>query len=441
MQKNDDPKRSWCESWNQIRTIYRYELRGALRERTIVLNSILLPIFLYPLIMWAAFTGMSFVHGQAERTSSRVLLLDLPKEHPGLRLRFERNKRIEILAESTLADESAIQSGKLDALVRFHPATNSAAKLAGNFRVEIIFNASKDRSAKARERIESAVSQYRRDWLAREARHHEISEAELTGFIITNKNIASERQMGGFILGMLLPVLFVVMVAAGCFYPAIDSTAGERERNTWETLMSSAANRVNIVTAKYLYVTTLGGLAGTLNLAAFALTVKPIFAPLLQQAGASFNFTIPLASLPLLGIAALLLAGFVAAGMMIFASFARTFKEGQAMIMPFYLLVLLPPMFLQQPNLRFTTELAFVPVINVTMLVRSAVTGVYPLVPICITIGMSVLMIALCIRFAAFVLRFEDVMIGGYNGSLKQFISERVLRRNRPATVLNERHP
>ena len=44
------------------------------------------------------------------------------------------------------------------------------------------------------------------------------------------------------------------LVAVGCFYPAIDSTAGERERSTWETLMTVSASRGSIIAAKYLYV-------------------------------------------------------------------------------------------------------------------------------------------------------------------------------------------
>jgi len=412
-------------AWSQIRTIYRYELRGALRERTIVINSILIPIFLYPLIMWAGFTGVMFIQGHSDSTKSRIAVLNVPREHPGLRARFERDRRINIVRDAS-ATPDQIQRGNLDAIVEFVSPEAERAALPGNFTAKITFNGSKDRSNSARQRVEGAIERYRRDWVAREGRKLGISDAEWAGFKMTSRNLASEKQMGGFVLGMLIPVLFVVMVAAGCFYPAIDCTAGERERNTWETLMSSAAKRVHIVVAKYLYVTTLGGLAGALNLVAFALTLKPMFAPLLAQAGVTFNFAVPPAAIPLLILAAVLLAGFVAAGMMIFASFARTFKEGQAMIMPFYLLVMLPPIVLQSPGIQFTTTLALIPVVNVAMMVRSVVTGIYPWVQIGITIAVSLAMIALCVRLAAFILRFEDVMAGAYNGSIKQFFRERL---------------
>jgi hypothetical protein len=200
--------------------------------------------------------------------------------------------------------------------------------------------------------------------------------------------------------------------------------------------MTTAAARESIVMAKYLYVVTLGGLAGSLNLLSIILTLKPVFAPLLAKAGQTLTFTIPIAGLPIVVLAAILLGGFVGAGMMIFAAFARTFKEGQAMITPFYMMVLLPVMFLQSPGLKFTLPLAFVPVANVTMMLRSAVSGEFPWLQICLTVVVSLAVIAACVRIATLILQFEDVVVGSYSGSPIKLLRERVLRRKRSATKM-----
>jgi sodium transport system permease protein len=214
----------------------------------------------------------------------------------------------------------------------------------------------------------------------------------------------------------------------GCFYPAVDATAGERERHTWETLMTVAASRGSIVTAKYLYVATMGCVAGLLNLAAMVVTIKPILAPLVAKSGEVLEFSMPLRAVPVMAAAAVLLAGFVAAGMMVFAAFARTFKEGQSMITPFYMLILLPVMFLQVPGLEFSFLLAAIPVINVTMMVREAISGSFHWPQIVLTMGVSVAVIAASLGLATFILRFEDVMIGSYGGRLATFLRERVLK-------------
>ena len=153
--------------------------------------------------------------------------------------------------------------------------------------MRLTYNQSKERSAEARERVERIIASYRESWLRRDGRRLGIDAAAWQGFTLSTHNVASRKEMGAFMLGLLAPVIFVVMVAMGCFYPAVDAMAGERERNTWETLMSSAASRLSVVTAKYLYVASLGGLAGLLNLLAIAGDLRPIFAPLLARAGKS----------------------------------------------------------------------------------------------------------------------------------------------------------
>jgi sodium transport system permease protein len=422
-------------NWRQVRILYLRELRGAFRERAIVVNSVLIPILLYPLILWAAFTGMMFVQGQTEGFLSRIAVPGWPKGHPGLHGRFQREKTIQLLDQpSTVAEaEQRIKNGNLDAFVEFLPVTGTNATLPGNFQIRITFNESKERSASACSRVTAILDRYREEWLKREAGARGIGAATWEEFTLLTRNVASKKQMGAFLLGMVLPVLFVVMVAMGCFYPAVDATAGERERHTWETLMSTAATRPSLVTAKYLYVSTMGGLAGILNLVAMALTMKPIFAPLVARADDTFHFTVPLAAIPVMALAALLLAGFVSAGMMIFASFARTFREGQAMITPFYVLVLLPVVFLQTPGLQFSVPLAFVPIVNVTLMVRAALAGAFPWFQIGVTLAVSVALIAACLRLAVFILQFDDVMLGSYNGSFRKFIQERLRHRSPPA--------
>jgi sodium transport system permease protein len=431
--------------WRQVWTVYVRELRSAFRERAIVLNSILIPIFLYPLILWAAFSGIMFVQGQSDRVTSRVRVEGWPQDHHRLRTQFERDPTLSMVerAMPASAAERAIREGTVDVYVQFLPDDVDETGMPGNFQARLLYHGGQDRSVAARDRVREKVERYREEWVKREAGRLAIDASTWERFTIEMRNLASGRQMGGFVLGMVLPLLFVVMVAVGCFYPAVDCIAGERERNTWETLMSTAAGRGSIMAAKYLYVTTLGGLAGALNLATLALTLKPIFGPLLSRAGVPMNFTVPLSAIPVLILAAVLFSGFVASGMMVFASFARTFKEGQAMIMPFYMLILLPAVFVQMPGLKFTPGLAMFPVVNVTLMVRSAVAGAFPWVAILLTILVSLGLIALSLSATTFVLKFEDVLMGSYSGNLRRFVRERVLRRaGRPAAPVDSSpHP
>lgn len=415
--------------WRAVLVLYRREVLSALRERTIVVNSILVPIFLYPFMLWAMFTGITFVQGQSEGLASRVAVAAWPDGHDALAREFADEERVRLVDEVPADADARIRDGDLDALVEFLPPATGG--LAGNFRVRVTYDESKERSSIARDRVTAAIDRYREAWLRREAETRAVAPARWEGFAIERRNVATGRDMGRFILGLMLPLFFVVMVAMGCFYPAVDATAGERERGTWETLMSVAASRTSIVTAKYLYVATFGCLAGTLNLAAVTLTMRPVLAPLLERTGEQMEFSVPLAALPVMLASALLLAAFVAAGMMMFAAFARTFREGQSMITPFYLLILVPVMFLQTPGLEFSMPLALVPVVNVTMMVREAVTGTFHWPQIGVTVVVSLAAVAACVYAASLILRFEDVVLGSYTGGLAGFFRERVLGRGR----------
>lgn len=417
--------------WQDVWVLFRREMRAALRERTIVVNSFLIPLLLYPLLLWVMFSGVMFVQGQTEGFVSRVAVEGLPERHAALRRELAQDEKVRI---EPLAGEAealaAIRAGDLDANLRFSTPSDSQA-LAGNFSVVLTYDGAKERSRAAKQRIESILATYRSHWLEKEAGSYGIAAEQWSRFSITADNVATGKEMGAFLLGLMLPLFFVIMVAVGTFYPAVDATAGERERSTWETTMSLAVPRSSILTAKYLYVTTLGCIAGVLNLAAMTFSMKAVVAPLLGPGEQGIEFSLPLAGLPVVIVAALLLAGFVAAGMMLFASFARTFKEGQAMVSPFYMLVFLPAMFLAVPGIEFTTALALLPVVDVAMVLREAIAGTFHWPQIAITVAVGVSSIAACLWLATRVVQFEDVIIGSYSGSLVTFVKQRLLRRER----------
>jgi len=414
-------------NWKDVRVLYLREVRSALRERGIVVNSILLPIFLYPLILWLVYTGISFVSGQTEGFTSRVALAGLPAGHEVLQQELEATEHTERMEILGSADPAAdIRAGTLDALVEFLPPGGSTPTLPGDFSVRITFDESRDRSRLAKERIAGRIGRYRDYYLGKRAAELGLSPESLQRYWVTTKNVATGRQMGQFILGLMLPMFLIIMLSVGCMYPAIDSTAGEREKATWETLMTTATSRGNIVLAKYLYVATMSSVAGLLNITAMVLSMKAVLAPLIGRTSSGFTFTVPLRAIPLIALVTVLLALFLAGGMMILASFARTFKEGQSMVGPLYIATILPVMFLQVPGLEFTPVLALIPIVNVVMVFREAIAGVYHWPLIGITLVVEAACVALALRLATVILRYEDFMLGTYGGNFAKFLKQRI---------------
>lgn len=417
--------------WSDIRILYVRELRSALRERNIVMNSILLPVFMYPLMLWLIYTGISFVSGQTAGMTSRVMLRDLPEQHQALQreLAAERLIALETVAEP----KTAISEGALDVLVEFLPPPAEATQLADNYQVRLTYDKSNDRSNAAYERVTTQLNRYRENYLEAQAQRLGLSREQLQQFWVETKNMASGRQMGQFILGLMLPMFLIIMLTLGGFYPAIDCTAGEREKSTWETLMTTATSRTNVVVAKYLYVATMSATAGLLNLAAMTLSMRTVMAPLLAGRSADLSFQLPWSSLPVIAVGAVLLSLFTSAGMMILASFARTFKDGQSMVSPFYIATFLPVMFLQTPGIEFTPTLALIPIVNVAMMFREAVAGVYQWPLIGITLAVEAVCVAAALWLAKTILSYEDFLMGSYDGSALKFFKERIVGKKQPA--------
>jgi sodium transport system permease protein len=75
-------------------------------------------------------------------------------------------------------------------------------------------------------------------------------------FEVKRQNVAPPEKVGGNLIGGLIPYIIIILCFTGAMYPAIDLTAGEKERGTMETLLCSPVHRVNIVLGKFLMVMT-----------------------------------------------------------------------------------------------------------------------------------------------------------------------------------------
>lgn len=415
-------------NFRDIRVLYTMELRSALRERAIVVNSILMPIFLYPVLLWVIFSAMMFIQGLNEGFTSRIAILqDPPARHSELVDSLEVRDGLEITKD--LQEEEAIgliQAGELDAALLFPSSDGPGRDLQDNFQARILFDESEARSQTASGRIEAEVTEYRERWAEEEADALGISQGDRILFGVSEENVSSEEDIGALILGMLIPLFLTIMVALGCFYPAVDTTAGERERSTWETSMTTAASHSSVVTAKYLYVATMGVSAGVLNVLAIFVSLGAVIAPLLGEEEA-VSFSIPFMAVPAMILGAVGLALMLSSAMMILAAFARTFKDGQAMVQPVYFAAIVIPLLMgQQTDRTLTAGMAAIPVANVAMVIRDAINGVFLWPYILESLLVNVVVVVFFLWVASFVLRFEDFMLGSFDGSFWRFIKDRM---------------
>jgi sodium transport system permease protein len=416
-------------NWREIGILYRHELRSALRERTIVVNGILIPIFMYPVLLWGMFTAITFVQGLNDGFTSRIVVEgELPVIHTELRDSLAAIPLVRIVEEVPDDATAALAAGEIDAIVTLAPAAEAASVLPGNFRVDVAFDRTESRSTTARDRIEGAVDRYRQAWLSDLGEELGLDAEAQAVFTLRTENVSSARDVTQLLLGYMLSLFLIIMVAIGCFIPAIDATAGERERSTWETLMTVGADRGSVILAKYLYVATLGIVAGALNVMALVVSIGAVVAPLTGDGEISVSIS-PLAIGVMVG-AAILLALTFAAAMMVFASFARSFKDGQAMVSPVFYLVFLPILFGgEATDVNLSVNTALVPLLNVSMMIRDAIRGTFIWEGIAVTLLVSLAVVALLLFLARRILSFEEFLTGSFEGSFWRFAKKRLFAR------------
>ncbi|MCA9183648.1 MAG: CPBP family intramembrane metalloprotease [Planctomycetales bacterium] len=172
-------------------------------------------------------------------------------------------------------------------------------------------------------------------------------------------------------LATMIPLVLVLMTMAGAVYPAIDLTAGERERGTMEALIVSPTSTAVLLLAKYSAVVTVSLLTALANLAAMSVT-------LWASGIGKLLFGDGLLSLGVIGTVLALLVLFTmffAALLLAVTSFAKSFKEAQAYLIPLMLLALTPGVISLMPGLKFTGLLATVPLVNIVLLARQVLVG------------------------------------------------------------------
>ena len=185
--------------------------------------------------------------------------------------------------------------------------------------------------------------------------------------------IATPEKVGGSILGQIVPLILVVMTITGAIYPAIDLTAGERERGTLETLMVAPVPTVDLIAGKFVVVALIALLSASLNLLSIGGTIYlGGLGSLLSQGG---QVVIPIAALPWVLLVLIPLAVMFSAALLAVCSFARSFKEAQNYVMPVMVAALIPAVVGILPGMRLNGPLLIMPVTNIIILTRDLFTG------------------------------------------------------------------
>jgi sodium transport system permease protein len=399
-------------SLQNIGIVYRKELVDSLRDTRTLISMTAVPLLLMPLLT----IGLGVVSvrqvDQAREEIPKVMILG-GDDSPNLRAELAKLGEVQIVPqEPDYAEE--ISNQQIRAAVEIPEGFDAKLAAGEPMSVKIYMYEGELKSGFGADRMQKFFRDLR-DRAIRErleARH--LPESLIRPFDIKQQNVAPPEKVGGAILGGLVPYFVILLCLTGAMYPAMDLTAGEKERGTIETILCSPVSRTHLVLGKFLMVLTAS--VATAVLSIISMTVSFVVGKKLLQ-GAAGRAGGEILQISMTGKAVLSvfvmvlpLAVLFSAALLAIALFAKSFKEAQSYISPLMIVVVLPAVAAVLPGVELNTTLALVPVLNTSLVSKEIMTGTYHWNYIALIFTSSCIYAAAAIAIAVKLFQREDVL-------------------------------
>ena len=204
-------------------------------------------------------------------------------------------------------------------------------------------------------RLQTVLGQYNAAKAAAALQQQGIDPGILTPLKVVGHPLSSPvKAAENSFLSFFLPYILITMILTGGFSAALDSTAGERERRTLESLLMTPAPRSRVLLGKIGAVTTISLTAAV--------------------AGSSPHITLNAVAVPVMVWVALLLAVGFSSLTLALGTLARNFRQGQAYVTPLYFVTILPAsIILFIPDFNPSLAYYLIPVLTAVLVLRDAI--------------------------------------------------------------------
>ena len=247
-----------------VMTVFRKELRDALRDRRTLVTVVVASVFMGPLVL-LAISGL--VASLETRAEQREVYVSGLAHAPTLRNFLERQT---YNVKAAPADfEARLRTSKFSDPVVVVPDDFEAALLRGESPVvEIVSDSANQRSESSSGRIERLLAGFGRERAVLSLALHGVSPRLLEPIEVDVRDLASTQTRATRVTG-ILPFFVMMAVLYGALNAALDTTAGERERGSLEPLLMNPAERWALVAGKWGAVACVSMLIAVLSCFSF----------------------------------------------------------------------------------------------------------------------------------------------------------------------------
>lgn len=357
----------------RIFVIFKKELTDTLRDRRTIMMMIVFPIILIYLVMNLTINLSMSQKRKAEEKVLTVGLINAGKAD-AFREKLVKSKNIIIKEDIDPAKiNELIQAKTLDFAIVFEESFDRKVREKGSGDVQLYYKASRENDI-AKKRIDAVFTEYKDELMNDRLATLKLDRTFIEPLKINTSDLSTQKEKIGESIGGLLPYFFILFCFLGAMYPAIDLAAGEKERSTIETLLTSPAGRLQIVIGKFLVVTLAGIISALVAIMTLYMSLKNVKEIPSEAFDALFRI-IEYKSIGLLFSLLIPLCVFFA-GLLLSASiYARSFKEAQSIVAPLNVLVIIPVMIGLFPGIKLNAVTALIPVLNVSLATKEIISG------------------------------------------------------------------
>lgn len=398
-------------SLRNIGIVYRKELTDSLRDRRTLISMIVVPLLLFPLLSvgFGALT-MKLV-GKAMQEVPKVMVLG-GEDSPQVMEALRKLRKVEIVPPTRDYAEQ-ISNKQIRAAAEIPPGFEAAVARGESATLNIYMYEGEIKSGFAAQHLQQFFRDLRDQIVHDRLAARKLPDSLLKPFEIKQKNVAPPEKVGGSVFGGLVPYFVIVLCLTGAMYPAMDLTAGEKERGTIETILCSPVSRTHLVLGKFFMVLTASVATAVLSISSMSVSflyAKKMLAEGGPRREAMFQVTLSPKAVLAVFFMVLPLAMLFSAALLAIALFAKSYKEAQSYISPLMVVVILPAVASLLPGVELNAKLALIPILNTTLVGKEIITGTYHWNYIVVIFASSCVYAAAALAMAVKLFQREDVL-------------------------------
>lgn len=355
--------------------IVKKEFMELSKDRKTMFFTFVMPLVLFPLLF--GMIGKLGKSDKAERTGrpSRVCVVDPSRALSAIL--GSNPKEFQVVARPEGDVKQAIRDQKLEMALEIDPQATDKQRRQETWTLKATYDRSDESSSLALDRLRKAVSSQDKILVQDRLKAMGASPQLAAPTRIEPDDAGGMSRTLGKALGSFLPYMVMMMMFAGAMQHGIYATAGEKERGTLLSLLSTSIPRSQIIIGKLLYVFSIGIIVAMINLLSMAFAVTRLAASEAASATAQGAPAMPglsaLATPATLGLTFILMVplGLFFANFIILAGIqAKNTVEAGTAIMPGMVVVIFLGVFSMAPGIEKMAFLPYVPVVNVSLAIR-----------------------------------------------------------------------